>query len=94
MAVSIRSQYLETRGKLVNIMIYAIGIDLAEVARVRQAIERHGERFLQRIFTDGELAYCQRFYSPWERYAARFAAKEAGMKSLGNGWHGVAWRDF
>ncbi len=75
-------------------MIYAIGIDLAEVARVRQAIERHGERFLERIFTASERAYCQRYQSPWERYAARFAAKEAGMKALGTGWRGVAWRDF
>lgn len=75
-------------------MIYAIGIDLAEVARVRLAIERHGERFLQRVFTAGERSYCERFHSPWERYAARFAAKEAGMKALGTGWHGVGWRDF
>ncbi len=75
-------------------MIYGIGIDLAEVERVRQAIERHGERFLRRVFTAGERAYCERFHSPWERYAARFAAKEAGMKALGTGWHGVAWRDF
>ena len=70
-------------------------MDIAEVARVREAIERHGERFLQRVFTPVEIAYCQRHRNAYERFAARFAAKEAAMKALGTGWRGgVTWRDF
>ena len=76
-------------------MILGIGVDIAEVARVREAIERHGERLLQRVFTPGEIAYCRRHKNAPERFAARFAAKEAAMKALGTGWgKGVAWRDF
>src|SRR5277367_2283094 len=75
-------------------MIVGTGIDIAEVPRIRQAIERFGERFLQRIFTAGERAYCDSKANREERYAARFAAKEAAMKALGTGWnHGVRWRD-
>lgn len=59
------------------------------------AIERFGERFLQRIFTDAERKYCDSKANRVERYAARFAAKEAAMKALGTGWnHGVRWRDI
>lgn len=76
-------------------MIVGMGVDMAEVARVREAMERHGERFLQRIFTPGEIAYCRRFKDSHERFAARFAAKEAAMKALGTGWRrGVSWKDF
>src|SRR6202451_3893684 len=58
-------------------------------------MERHGQRFKQRVFTDREIAYSERKANPYERYAARFAAKEAGMKALGTGWRGgIAWRDF
>ena len=75
-------------------MIVGTGIDIAEVPRVRQSIERFGERFLQRIYTAGEISYCDRKANRVERYAARFAAKEAAMKALGTGWnHGVRWRD-
>jgi len=75
-------------------MIVGTGIDIAEVPRVRHAIERFGERFLQRIFTEGERKYCDSKANRVERYAARFAAKEAAMKALGTGWnHGVRWRD-
>jgi holo-[acyl-carrier protein] synthase len=71
------------------------GIDIAEVPRIREAIERHGERFLKRIFTEGEIQYCESKANRVERYAARFAAKEAGMKAIGTGWnHGVRWRDI
>lgn len=70
-------------------------MDIAEVARVREAIERHGERFLQRVFTPVEVEYCQRHKNSYERFAARFAVKEAAMKALGTGWRGgVTWRDF
>jgi holo-[acyl-carrier protein] synthase len=75
-------------------MIVGTGIDIAEVPRIRQSIERFGERFLQRIFTDGEIRYCDSKMNRMERYAARFAAKEAAMKALGTGWnHGVRWVD-
>jgi holo-[acyl-carrier protein] synthase len=76
-------------------MIVGTGIDIAEVPRIREVIERHGERFLKRIFTEGEIQYCESKANRVERYAARFAAKEAGMKAIGTGWnHGVRWRDI
>src|ERR1700736_4658774 len=75
-------------------MIVGTGIDIAEVPRIAQALARHGDRFLHRVFTEGEIRYCDGKANRFERYAARFAAKEAGMKALGTGWHGVAWRDF
>jgi holo-[acyl-carrier protein] synthase len=75
-------------------MIVGTGIDIAEVPRIRQSIERFGERFLQRVFTAGEIRYCDSKANRMERYAARFAAKEAAMKALGTGWnHGVRWVD-
>ncbi len=75
-------------------MIVGTGIDIAEVPRIQQSIQRFGERFLQRVFTDGEIRYCDSKANRFERYAARFAAKEAAMKALGTGWnHGVRWRD-
>ena len=76
-------------------MIVGTGIDLCEVDRIKIAIERHGQRFKQRVFTDREIEYCERKANKFERFAARFAAKEAGMKALGTGWRGgIAWRDF
>ena len=76
-------------------MILGTGVDLAEVPRIRSAIERYGERFIQRIYTPLEIAYVERKANRFERYAARFAAKEAGMKAIGTGWsHGVLWKDF
>ncbi len=76
-------------------MILGSGIDLAEVPRVRASIERFGTRFVERIFTAREIAYVERKANRFERYAARFAAKEAGMKALGTGWRrGVRWKDF
>ena len=76
-------------------MILGTGIDLAEVARIRASIERYGDRFVQRIYTPGEIAYVERKANRFERYAARFAAKEAGMKAIGTGWrHGIRWQDF
>ena len=75
-------------------MIVGTGIDIAEVPRIRQSIARFGDRFLQRIYTAGEIRYCDSKANRAERYAARFAAKEAAMKALGTGWnHGVRWRD-
>ena len=76
-------------------MIVGLGIDIEEVSRVRGAIERYGENFLNRVFTPHEIAYCSKKRNPYERFAARFAAKEAGMKALGTGWRrGISWRDF
>jgi holo-[acyl-carrier protein] synthase len=75
-------------------MILGTGVDLAEVPRIRSAIERFGERFVRRIYTPLEIAYVDRKANRFERYAARFAAKEAGMKAIGTGWdHGVTWKD-
>src|SRR5438552_11255938 len=76
-------------------MILGTGVDLAEVGRIREAIERYGDRFIRRIYTDAEIAYVERKANRFERYAARFAAKEAGMKAIGTGWkRGVRWQDF
>ncbi len=76
-------------------MILGTGIDLAEVDRIQASIERYGDRFLHRIYTEKERAYVARKANKYERYAARFAAKEAGMKAIGTGWrHGITWQDF
>ena len=77
-------------------MIVGLGLDVVEIDRIEAAIKRDsGTRFIERIYTPAEAAYCQRFANPYERYAARFAAKEAAMKALGTGWtRGVRWRDI
>ena len=75
-------------------MIVGLGVDIAEVGRIKAAIERHGEVFLRRVYTPREIEYCERFKNKFERYAGRFAAKEAAMKALGTGWaRGVRWVD-
>ncbi len=75
-------------------MIVGTGIDIIEVARVGAAIERFGRRFLERIYTENEIRYCQSKHNCTERFAARFAAKEAALKALGTGWsRGVQWRE-
>ena len=76
-------------------MIVGTGIDMVEIDRIAQSIERYGDRFLTRIFTPGEIAYCQRKKNSAESFAARFAAKEAGAKALGTGiQHGVTWKEL
>src|SRR5947207_15596617 len=76
-------------------MIIGMGIDVEDVERVKGAMERQGERFLRRIFTQKEQAYCEQFRDKYERYAGRFAVKEAAMKALGTGWsRGVRWVDI
>ncbi len=76
-------------------MVLGLGTDLIETSRVQQSIDRFGERFLQRIFTAGEIAYCTRKKNSAESFAARFAAKEAGAKALGTGIsRGVTWKEF
>ena len=76
-----------------SIMLH--GVDLVEVSRIEQMLESHGDRFTARVFTDGEQSYAESAGSGRaERYAARFACKEAVFKVLGTGWgQGVAWTD-
>lgn len=75
-------------------MIVGTGVDIVEVPRVAAAIERFGQRFVQRIYTEAEVRYCESKANKMERYAARFAAKEAALKAIGTGWtRGVSWRD-
>jgi holo-[acyl-carrier protein] synthase len=72
--------------------IIGLGLDATEIHRVAAAIERYGERFVRRVFTDGEIAYCRRKRDASSSFAARFAAKEAAMKALGTGMsQGVYW---
>lgn len=76
-------------------MILGIGVDLVEVARIEQSIARHGDKFVQRIFTTGEIAYCSRMKSPGPNYAVRFAAKEALAKAFGTGiGDSIGWLDI
>lgn len=74
--------------------IIGLGVDLVEIERVRGLLSRYGESFRERCFTDHEWAYAQRFNDPSARLAARFAGKEAVMKSLGTGWRHLRWRDI
>jgi holo-[acyl-carrier protein] synthase len=76
-------------------MVLGLGTDLIETRRVQETMDRYGERFLERIFTAGEISYCKRKKNAAESFAARFAAKEAGAKALGTGIaHGVSWKEF
>jgi holo-[acyl-carrier protein] synthase len=76
-------------------VIVGLGVDISEVDRIREAMARHGQRFLDRVFTPAEIAYCNRHRDRAERFAGRFAAKEAAMKALGTGWsNGVRWVDI
>jgi holo-[acyl-carrier protein] synthase len=77
-------------------MILGMGTDLIEIERVQQSIDQFGDRFLRRIYTEGEIAYCMRKKKhSAESFAARFAAKEAGAKALGTGIsQGVSWKEI
>ncbi|HZD49346.1 MAG TPA: holo-ACP synthase, partial [Silvibacterium sp.] len=76
-------------------MLVGTGIDMVEIHRIAQSIERFGERFLSRVFTPGEIAYCLRKKNSAESFAARFAAKEAAAKALGTGiQYGVTWKEL
>jgi len=75
-------------------MIIGTGIDIVEISRIRRAVERHGDRFLKRVFTAGEREYCLACRFPERHLAARFAVKEAALKALGTGVsRGIFWRD-
>ena len=76
-------------------MIVGIGTDIIEVVRIGQMIEKHGELFLERVFTPGEIRYCHGRKHAMEHYAGRWAAKEAILKCLGTGWSkGISWTDM
>ena len=76
-------------------MVVGVGTDLIEIARIAQSLDRFGERFLARVFTPREIAYCRRKKNAAESFAARFAAKEAGAKALGTGIsQGVGWLEL
>jgi holo-[acyl-carrier protein] synthase len=76
-------------------VVVGVGVDLVRISRIRRAMERWQDRFLQRVFTPGELAYALRRRDPAEHLAARFAAKEAALKALGTGLTmGVRWREM
>lgn len=75
--------------------ILGLGFDATDIPRIREVFERYGDRFLRRILTDGEIAYCTRRRDPVPHIAGRFAAKEATMKALGTGHsRGVLWKDI
>ena len=76
-------------------MIVGTGVDIVEVARVERAMRHHGDRFLRRLFTESEIEHCRGAPREAEKYAARFAAKEAALKALRIGWqNGVRFRDL
>lgn len=76
-------------------MISGVGVDIVQVAAIAESIEHYGKEYLERVFTQGEIAYCDSVPSSMQRYAARVAAKEAAMKALATGWDsGVEWLDF
>lgn len=76
-------------------MIVGSGIDMVEIARIQRSMDRYGQRFLSRVYTAAEQAYCLRKRNAAESFAARFAAKEAGAKSLGTGISfGVSWLEI
>jgi holo-[acyl-carrier protein] synthase len=82
-------------GSTGGVLIIGMGVDIAEVGRIQGAIERYREVFLRRVYTAREREYCERSRNKYERYAGRFAAKEAAMKALGTGWRrGVRWVDL
>jgi len=75
--------------------IKGIGVDLAQIRRLRRVVERWDDRFLRRVFTEDEIAYCRRRRDPIPHLAARFAAKEATLKALGTGLRmGIKWQEL
>ena len=74
--------------------IIGIGTDITECLRIARMIERHGELFLNRVFTPEEIFYCQSRKQATQHFTGRWAAKEAALKALGTGWvRGISWRD-
>lgn len=76
-------------------MVLGLGTDLIEIERIQQSLDRFGERFTRKIFTEGEIAYCERKKHSAESFASRFAAKEAAAKALGTGIsRGIQWKEI
>jgi holo-[acyl-carrier protein] synthase len=76
-------------------MVIGLGVDVVQNDRIRESLEKFGDRFINRIYTEGEQAYCTKCANPFIHFAARFAAKEAAFKALGTGWAaGVKWKDI
>lgn len=76
-------------------MIIGIGIDIIEIERIKDSVDKHGDRFLNKIYTNSEIEYCLSKSSKYQHLAARFAAKEAVYKALTTGWHEIAtWQDI
>ena len=75
-------------------MIHSSGVDIIEVKRIKDMVDKHGKKFLQRIFSDGEIRYCDSRKNKYEHYAARFAAKEAVMKTLGAGIGTIGFKEI
>ena len=75
-------------------MIYGIGVDQVDLNRVRKLLNKSKTKFEKRCFTQNEIIYANRFNDPAKRLGARFAAKEAVMKSLGSGWRQLSWKDI
>ena len=74
--------------------VFGIGTDIIECLRIAQMIERHGELFIGRVYTQHEIEYCSQRKAATQHYAGRWAAKEAVLKALGTGWiRGISWRD-
>jgi len=76
-------------------MVLGLGIDIIEIARVKKSIDKFGDKFLEKVFTEGEIKYCNAKFNKYQHYAARFAAKEAVYKALASGWtEGLRWKDI
>ena len=76
-------------------MVLGLGIDIIEIARVKQSIDRYGDNFLNKVFTENEINYCNAKFNKYQHFAARFATKEAVYKALTSGWkEGLRWKDI
>lgn len=76
-------------------MVVGLGIDIIEIARIKESIENYGDRFLDKVFTNEEINYCNSKFNKYQHFAARFAAKEAVYKALASGWkEGLRWKDI
>jgi len=76
-------------------MVLGLGIDIIEIARVKKSIDTYGDNFLDKVFTENEIKYCNSKFNKYQHFAARFAAKEAVYKALASGWkEGLRWKDI
>jgi holo-[acyl-carrier protein] synthase len=76
-------------------MVLGLGIDIIEIPRIKRSIDNFGDKFLNKVFTEGEINYCEKKFNKNQHYAARFAAKEAVYKALSSGWkEGLRWKDI